>query len=168
MRRGLNKKETQALIDKLKKEIPSIAIRTTLIAGYPGESEADFEELKEFVAHNKFDRLGVFAYSEEEGTYSATKLTDDVPSKEKERRVDVLMKLQAEVSKNNNDKYIGKCQKVIIDRREGDYYVGRTEYDSPEVDQEVLIRSDRKLDIGNFYNAEIYAADIYDIYGRVV
>lgn len=168
MRRGLNKKETQALIDKLKKEIPSIAIRTTFIAGYPGESEADFEELKEFVAHNKFDRLGVFAYSEEEGTYSATKLTDDVPSEEKERRVDVLMKLQAEVSKNNNDKYIGKCQKVIIDRREGDYYVGRTEYDSPEVDQEVLIRSDRKLDIGNFYNAEIYAADIYDIYGQVV
>ena len=139
MRRGLTKAETYALIEKLRREIPDIALRTTLLTGYPGETEADFEELLQFVRDIRFERLGVFPYSEEEGTYSATQLHDDVPEEVKQQRVDRIMELQNEISLENNQKRIGRIERVILDRREGDYWIGRSQYDSPEVDTEIFI-----------------------------
>ena len=167
MRRGLSSDQTQQLIDRLREEIPDIAIRTTLLVGYPGESLQDVEELRRFVLRNRFDRLGVFTYSEEEGTYSARNLTDDIPQEEKERRADSIMELQREISLENNAKWMGTRQKVIIDRKENGFYVGRTQYDSPEVDQEVVISAQTELKPGNFYVVEIYKVDNYDIYGRI-
>lgn len=167
MRRGLTKSDTYALIDNLRSRIPGIAIRTTLLTGYPRESERDFEELMEFVETVKFDRLGVFPYSEEEGTYSAESLSDDVPAGVKERRVQQIMELQNRISLENNRKRIAKTEKVIIDREENGMYVGRTQYDSPEVDQEVLIAKNEELHIGNFYYVRITDADDYDLYGEV-
>ncbi len=139
MRRGLTKAETYALIEKLRQEIPDIALRTTLLTGYPGETEADFEELLQFVRDIRFERLGVFPYSEEEGTYSATQLHDDVPEEVKQQRVDRIMELQNEISLENNQKRIGRIERAILDRREGDYWIGRSQYDSPEVDTEIFI-----------------------------
>ena len=139
MRRGLTKAETYTLIEKLRQEIPDIALRTTLLTGYPGETEADFEELLQFVRDIRFERLGVFPYSEEEGTYSATQLHDDVPEEVKQQRVDRIMELQNEISLENNQKRIGRIERVILDRREGDYWIGRSQYDSPEVDTEIFI-----------------------------
>lgn len=139
MRRGLNKSETYALIEKLRREIPDIALRTTLLTGYPGETEADFEELLQFVRDIRFERLGVFPYSEEEGTYSATQLHDDVPEEVKQQRVEQIMELQNEISLENNQKRIGRIERVILDRREGEYWIGRSQYDSPEVDTEIFI-----------------------------
>ena len=167
MRRGLSADQTQRLIDRLRAEIPDIAIRTTLLVGYPGESLQDVDELRRFVLRNRFDRLGVFTYSEEEGTYSARNLTDDVAQEEKERRADLIMELQREISLENNAKWIGTRQKVIIDRKENGFYIGRTQYDSPEVDQEVMVSTQEELKPGNFYMAEIYKVDNYDIYGRI-
>ena len=168
MRRHVTKEETYKLIDEFRREVPGIHLRTTLMVGHPGETEEDFEQLKEFVKIAKFDRMGAFAYSEEEGTYSAENYDDDVPQKVKQKRLDELMAIQQEISAELSHKKIGKKFKVIIDRKEGDYYVGRTEFDSPEVDPEVLIKYEgKKLREGNFYNVVIEDADDFDLYGRV-
>lgn len=168
MRRHVTKKETYKLIDEFRREVPGIHLRTTLMVGHPGETEEDFEQLKEFVKIAKFDRMGAFAYSEEEGTYSAENYEDDVPQEVKQKRLDELMAIQQEISAELSHKKIGKTFKVIIDRKEGDYYVGRTEFDSPEVDPEVLIKYEgKKLYEGNFYNVVIEDADDFDLYGRV-
>ena len=169
MKRRHTKEEALTLIKKLRKSIPDIALRTTLLVGYPTESEADFKELVEFVRETKFDRLGVFAYSEEEGTYSATRLTDDVPEQTKQERVDAIMRLQERISLENNAKRIGQKMRVIIDRKEGDFYIGRSEYDSPEVDQEIIIESfGKRLYRGRFYNVAITDAEDYDLYAEIL
>ena len=168
MRRHVTKEETYKLIDEFRREVHGIHLRTTLMVGHPGETEEDFEQLKEFVKIAKFDRMGAFAYSEEEGTYSAENYEDDVPQEVKQKRLDELMAIQQEISAELSHKKIGKTFKVIIDRKEGDYYVGRTEFDSPEVDPEVLIKYEgKKLYEGNFYNVVIEDADDFDLYGRV-
>lgn len=168
MRRHVTKEETYKLIEEFRNEVPGVHLRTTLMVGYPGETEDDFEQLKEFVRIAKFDRMGAFAYSEEEGTYSAENYEDDVPEEVKQKRLDELMSLQQEISAELSHKKIGQTLKVIIDRKEGDYYIGRTEFDSPEVDPEVLIKYDgRKLKEGNFYNVTIEDADDFDLYGRI-
>ena len=168
MKRRHTKAEAEALIAKLRVSIPDIALRTTLLVGYPGETEQDFEELKSFVRETKFDRLGVFAYSEEEGTYSATRLTDDVPDEVKQQRVETIMRLQERISLENNAKRIGSTMSVIIDRKEGEFYIGRSEYDSPEVDQELIIDSKgRRLLRGHHYDVVVTDAEDYDLYAVV-
>ncbi len=167
MRRGLSKAETIDLIGRLRREIPDIALRTTLLVGYPGETEEDFAELLDFVRQSRFDRLGVFPYSEEEGTYSATELTDDVPEEVKAERVERIMTLQQEIAREANERLVGQVRRVIIDRREGDFWVGRTQYDSPEVDQEVLIASADPLTTGTLTDVRITAADDYDLRGEL-
>lgn len=168
MRRGLSKAETIRLVEDLRREIPDIALRTTLLVGYPGETEQDFQELMDFVAAAKFDRLGVFPYSEEEGTYSATELTDDVPQEVKEARVEAIMELQRDIARDSNERLVGTIQRVMIDRREGDFRVGRTQYDSPEVDQEVLIPASASLRPGDFAVVRIVSADDYDLRGEIL
>jgi ribosomal protein S12 methylthiotransferase len=168
MKRRHTKAEALRLIEKLRASIPDIALRTTLLVGYPGETEEDFAELMEFVRDTKFDRLGVFPYSEEEGTYSATRLTDDVPEEVKQERVDRIMRLQERVSLENNARRIGQQMRVIIDRKEGDLYIGRSEYDSPEVDQELIIESHgKRLLRGRFYNVTITDCEDYDLYAEL-
>jgi ribosomal protein S12 methylthiotransferase len=149
--------------------VPGIAIRTTLICGYPGETQKQFEELKQWVIETKFERLGVFTYSHEENTH-AYKLKDTIPQKDKQKRADEIMKLQKKISLEHNKSLIGKALRVLIDRREGNYYIGRTEYDSPEVDNEVKLRASAKqsplyLRIGDFANVKITVASEYDLYG---
>ena len=169
MKRRHTKAEALSLIKKLRTAIPDIALRTTLLVGYPTESDTDFAELVEFVRDTKFDRLGVFAYSEEEGTYSATRLTDDVPEQTKQERVDAIMRLQERISLENNAKRIGQKMRVIIDRKEGDFYIGRSEYDSPEVDQEIIVESfGKRLYRGRFYNVAITDAEDYDLYAEIL
>ena len=168
MHRRHTKAEAMELIRRLRTAIPDLALRTTLLVGYPGETEADFEELLEFVREVRFERLGVFAYSEEEGTYSAEQLRDDVPEAVKQERVERIMALQTEISLENNRRRVGRTERVIIDSRQGDFYVGRTQYDSPEVDQEILIPvGGRRLLRGHFYEAEVTSAADYDLYGEV-
>ena len=169
MKRRHTKQEALDLIKKLRAAIPDIALRTTLLVGYPTESEADFKELVEFVRETKFDRLGVFAYSEEEGTYSATRLSDDVPEQTKQERVDAIMRLQERISLENNAKRIGQKMRVIIDRKEGDFYIGRSEYDSPEVDQEIIVESfGKRLYRGRFYDVAVTDAEDYDLYAEIL
>ena len=169
MRRGIDKAGTLALIDKLRRSVPGIAIRTTLIVGYPGETEADFKELEEFVASQRFERLGVFTYSEEEGTHSALHLKDDVPEEVKQQRVERIMALQQRIAAELNRERVGRTELVMIDGRQGDFYVGRSQYDSPEVDQEILIPADeRRLLRGHLYEVRITDAAEYDLYGTVV
>lgn len=169
MKRRHTKAEAVELIRKLRSEIPNIALRTTMLVGYPEESEADFEELMDFVREVRFERLGVFPYSEEEGTWSAEHLKDDVPEALKEERVARLMGLQSEISRENNRRRIGRTERVIIDSRQGDYYVARSQYDSPEVDQEILISAaDKRLLRGRFYTVRITEASEYDLYAEVV
>ena len=169
MKRRHTKAEAVELVNKLRKAIPDIALRTTLLVGYPGETEADFAELMEFVKTTKFDRLGVFPYSEEEGTYSATRLKDDVADEVKQERVDRIMRLQERISLENNAKRIGQTMRVIIDRREGDFYIGRSEYDSPEVDQEIIIDSaGKRLYRGRFYDVVITDCEDYDLFAALV
>lgn len=169
MKRRHTKADACRLIEKLRAAIPDIALRTTLLVGYPGETEADFTELMEFVKDTKFDRLGVFAYSEEEGTYSATRLSDDVDDDVKQSRVDRIMRLQERISLENNAKRIGQKMRAIIDRKEGDFYIGRSEYDSPEVDQEIIIDSaGRRLLRGRFYDVRITDVEDYDLYAELV
>lgn len=167
MRRGLNKTETIALVDMLRSKVPDIAIRTTMLVGYPGETWEDFEELCDFVRKSRFERLGVFPYSEEEGTYSATELRDDVAQSIKDARVEQLMLLQRELSQALNAGIVGRTIRVIIDRQEGDYYVGRSQWDSPEVDGELLITSDHPLQAGAMVNVLVTAAEEYDLYATV-
>ena len=169
MKRRHTKAEAIELVNKLRKAIPDIALRTTLLVGYPGETEADFAELMDFVKTTKFDRLGVFPYSEEEGTYSATRLKDDVADEVKQERVDRIMRLQERVSLENNAKRIGQTMRVIIDRKEGDFYIGRSEYDSPEVDQEIIIDSlGKRLYRGRFYDVQITDCEDYDLFASLV
>ena len=169
MRRHVTKAETYALIEKFRKEVPNIHLRTTLMVGHPGETEEDFEELKEFVQKVRFDRMGAFAYSEEEGTYAAQMYANDIPQEVKQQRLDTLMATQQEISSDLSHAKIGKEFKVIIDRKEGDYYIGRTQFDSPEVDPEVLIKSTgKRLFIGKFYQVQIIDADDFDLYGVVI
>ena len=169
MRRHVTKAETYRLIEALRREVPGIHLRTTLMVGHPGETEADFEELKAFVRQVRFDRMGAFAYSEEEGTYSAQHYQDDIPQAVKQARLDELMDIQENISTELNAAKIGQSLKTIIDRREGDYYVGRTEFDSPEVDPEVLITppTGTALRIGDFYEVTITDAESYDLYGEI-
>lgn len=169
MRRNVTKEETYRLIENFRKEVPGIHLRTTLMVGHPGETEADFEELKEFVKRAKFDRMGAFAYSEEEGTYSANNYSDEIPDEVKQERLSELMAIQEEISAELGRAKIGKQFKVIIDRKEGNYYIGRTEFDSPEVDPEVLIaEGDNELKIGEFYQVSITNSDDFDLFGEVI
>ena len=169
MKRRHNKAEALELIKRLRRLIPDIALRTTLLVGYPGETEEDIKELEEFVREVKFDRLGVFPYSEEEGTYSATHLKDDVPGEVKQYRADYIMKIQEQIALDNNYERVGRTMKVIVDSRQGDYYIARSEYDSPEVDQEILIPAHlRQLRRGCFYEAKITGAENFDLYAEVI
>ena len=168
MRRNTTKQETMELIERMRKEVPGIHIRTTLMVGFPGETEEDFNELVEFVKWARFERMGAFAYSEEDGTYSAEHYEDDVPEDVKQRRLDKLMRVQQNISAEIEAEKIGQTLPVVIDRVEGDYYIGRTEFCSPEVDPEVLIRRNVKLEIGKIYQVKITDSEEFDLYGVVV
>lgn len=170
MHRNITKEQTYTLLETIRKEVPGIHIRTTLMVGYPGETDEDFAELIDFIKWAKFERMGAFAYSEEDGTYAAEHYTDDVPQDIKQARLSKLMRVQQNISLAHQENKVGKQFKVIIDRLEGDYYIGRTEYDSPEVDPEVLIRKtdDQELQIGAFYNVKIDSAEEFDLYAHVV
>uniref|UniRef100_A0AB33J087 Ribosomal protein uS12 methylthiotransferase RimO n=2 Tax=unclassified Prevotella TaxID=2638335 RepID=A0AB33J087_9BACT len=168
MHRHVSKEETMELVRQIRERVPGICLRTTLLVGFPGETEEDFEELLEFVRQARFERLGAFMYSEEEGTYGALHYTDDVPAEVKQNRLDRLMKLQEEISTELTALQVGKKLRVIIDRKEGDYYIGRSEFSSPEVDPEVLIPvAARKLRVGNFYLVRITDSDEFDLYGEI-
>jgi ribosomal protein S12 methylthiotransferase len=166
MHRGISKKETLDLLSKIRKEIPNAVIRTTLLVGHPGETKQDFDELRTFVSDFQFDRLGVFTYSHEEGT-PAGNLNDDVPNNIKSRRKNTLLKLQQEISLQKNKKRIGQVLEVVIDRVEESVSIGRSVYDSPEVDNEVIIENEQ-LNVGQFYNVEIIDAQEYDLFGKIV
>ena len=169
MRRHVTKEETYELVRRLREEVPGIHIRTTLMVGFPGETDEDFEELKAFVKWARFERMGAFAYSEEEGTFSAEHYQDDVPEELKLARLDKLMHIQQNISAELEAEKIGQTLKVIIDRQEGDYYVGRTEFCSPEVDPEVLIPvEERRLKIGAFYDVQITDSEEFDLYGTTI
>lgn len=167
MRRGIDRQKTEALIQQIREKVPGIAIRTTLIAGHPGETEEDFQEMLQFVEDMKFERLGVFTYSHEDNTHSYT-MEDDVPDEVKEERQAIIMDAQQQISFEKNQQLIGKSLKVLIDRKEGEYFIGRTEFDSPEVDNEVLIPAkETYLSIGNFYEIKIVDATEFDLYGEI-
>jgi len=168
MRRNISKAETIELIERIREEVPGIHLRTTMLVGHPGETDEDFEELKAFVQKTKFERLGAFAYSHEDGTFAQKNYADDVPDELKQQRLNELMTLQQEISAEINRKKIGQTLKVIIDRKEKDYYVGRSEYDSPEVDPEVLIPSSEHLNLktGEFYNVKVVNCDDFDIFAE--
>jgi ribosomal protein S12 methylthiotransferase len=169
MQRHVTKEETYELIRKMREEVPGIHIRTTLMVGFPGETEEDFEELKAFVKWARFERMGAFAYSEEEGTYSEQHYDDDVAEEVKQARLDKIMRIQQNISAELEAEKVGQTLKVIIDRQEGDYYVGRTEFCSPEVDPEVLIPAEeKKLKIGEFYDVRITDSEEFDLYGTTI
>ena len=169
MHRGNSKTQTYELIKKLRKEIPDIALRSTILVGHPGESDNDFNQLIDFIKEVRFDRLGVFAYSNEENTYSYNNYSDSIPESVKQQRVEKIMEIQQSISTELNEEKIGNTYKTLIDREEGNFFVGRTEYDSPEVDNEVLIAKNSKtqLILGKFYNVKIQSASDYDLYGDV-
>ncbi len=169
MLRHVTCKGTEELLARIRKEVPGIHLRTTLMVGFPGETEEDFEFLVDFVKRQRFERMGAFAYSEEEGTYSARHYDDDVPADVKQSRLDKLMAVQEEITAEIQEEKVGKVLKVVIDREEGDYYVGRTEYDSPEVDLEVLVAVDScDMEVGQFYNVKIKSAGVYELIGELV
>ena len=169
MRRHVTKDETYELVRRMREEVPGIHIRTTLMVGFPGETDEDFEELKAFVKWARFERMGAFSYSEEEGTYSADNFEDDVPEEVKQSRLDKIMRIQQNISAELEAEKVGKVFKGIIDRREGDYYIGRTEFCSPEVDPEVLVpAAEAKLTIGNFYDVLITDSEEFDLYGTTI
>ena len=169
MKRHVTKQETYDLVERLKRELPDIHLRTTLMVGFPGETQEDFEELVAFTKWARFERMGAFAYSEEEGTYSEQHYEDDVPEDVKQQRLDKLMRVQQHISEEIEAEKVNSIQRVIIDRQEGDYYIGRTQYCSPEVDPEVLIPvSDRRLEIGAFYDVLITDSEEFDIYGITI
>ncbi|MBE6318061.1 MAG: 30S ribosomal protein S12 methylthiotransferase RimO [Bacteroidales bacterium] len=168
MRRHINEEETIELLDKIRKKIPGIHIRTTLMVGFPGEDNTEFENLLTFVKKQKFDRMGAFAYCEEEDTYAAKYLTDNIPDEIKQSRLDQLMSIQEEIAYDLNKAKVGQILKVIIDAEDDDYYIGRTEFDSPEVDPEVLIKKSKKLTIGNFYKVKIVEAMPFELIAIIV
>ncbi len=167
MLRNVTSEEIDQLIARIKKEVPGVALRTTMLVGFPGETEEDFEELLAFVKEVRFERLGVFAYSHEDGTYAAKKYEDDVPEEVKQDRLNRLMEVQQQISAERNAEKIGSVMKVLIDRVEGEFSIGRTEFDSSEVDGEVLISSEEELKIGEFYNVKITGANDYDLYAAI-
>jgi len=167
MRRGITQKRTQELVDIVREKVPGITFRTTLIAGHPGETDKDFEELLRFVERNKFERLGVFGYSHEEGTHSYS-MPDSITAEEKEERVAQIMEVQQDISAAINQSKVGKTLKVLFDRKEGDYFIGRTEADSPEVDNEVLVKANHYVRIGDFADIRITHAEEFDLYGEPV
>ena len=168
MRRGTTHEKTNALLAAMRTKVPDMAIRTTLICGYPGETEEDFQEMKAWVQEQKFDRLGCFTYSHEENTH-AYNLEDDVPEEVKQQRVEEIMEIQSQISYDLNQEKIGKQFRVMIDRKEGENFIGRTEYDSPDVDNEVLISAiDTYLPVGDFVNVEIIEAYEFDLIGKVI
>jgi ribosomal protein S12 methylthiotransferase len=167
MRRRITRRETYELIKRIREEVPGIHLRTTFMVGHPGEMEDDFDELTTFAEEIRFERMGAFAYSHEAGTYSYLHYNDNIPDDVKQRRLDTLMNIQQSISAEINETKVGKTMKIIIDRKEGDYYVGRTAFDSPEIDLEALIKSDERLRIGGFCNALIMAADAFELYGKV-
>lgn len=167
MLRHVTKKETIDLITEIRRRVPGIHLRTTLMVGFPGETENDFNELLDFVRWARFERMGAFAYSHEDGTYSYEHYIDDVPEEVKQERLDRLMALQQEISAEIEAEKVGKTMKAVIDRKESDYYVARTEFSSPEVDPEVIIKTRRKLRIGEFYNVEITDSEYFDIQGQI-
>ena len=175
MHRHITREEQDKVIARIRKEVPGICIRTTLLVGHPGETEEDFNELCEWVKEMKFERLGAFAYSEEEGTFAAKHYTDDIPQEEKERRVDTLMAIQQSISSEILSQMVGTRQRVVIDREEEAYYVGRTQYDSPEVDCEVLIEKEamrreakgKRLEAGNYYDVTIIKSEDFDLYAQL-
>lgn len=169
MRRHVNKEDTYRLIQRLREEVPGIHLRTTLMVGFPGEGEEEFNELKDFVRWARFDRMGAFAYSEEDGTYAKRHFKDEVPEEVKQQRLSEIMRIQQRIAAELNEQKVGQTLQVVIDRREGNYYVGRTEFDSPEVDPEVLIPvSQKALRRGCFYNVKITGAEEFDLYGEIV
>lgn len=168
MRRNITKEETYTLLEHIREEVPGIHLRTTLMVGHPGETEDDFEELVEFTKKIRFERMGAFAYSHEKGTYSYKHYKDEIDPDIKQQRLDYIMRIQEKISSEINEKKIDKIFKVIIDREEDDFYIGRTEFDSPEVDTEVLISKDRILTIGSFYNIKINNTDTFDLYGSAM
>lgn len=168
MRRQITRQETEALLDRVRAEVPGIAIRTTMLVGFPGETEEDFQQLCEFVEEQQFERLGVFTYSHEENT-SGYELEDDVPEEVKQERAATLMEIQQGISWRKNQDKVGKTFTVLFDRKEGDYFIGRTEFDSPEVDNEVLVKADENFArIGDFATVEIISAEEFDLYGNIV
>lgn len=168
MRRSHDRKETEHVLNTIRKKLPGAAIRSTLIAGHPGETEEDYKELRDFITEFRFDRLGVFAYSHEEDTHSYMMYKDDIPEEVKESRVSELMEIQQDISFSCNEKKTGSILKVIIDSREGEFFIGRTEHDSPEVDQEVLVPAHYDLHPGEFYNIQITEAREFDLFGKPV
>ena len=168
MKRYVTKEQTMALLERMRREVPGIHIRTTLMVGFPGETDEDFQELIEFTKWARFERMGAFAYSEEDGTYSAENYDDDVPDDVKQHRLDKLMRIQQNISAEIEAAKVGLTLKVVIDRREGDYYVGRTEFCSPEVDPEVLVEARQELTIGQFYQVKITDSEEFDLYGEIV
>lgn len=168
MHRHVTKQETMDLVAEIRRRVPGIHLRTTLLVGFPGETDADFDELMEFVRWARFERMGAFAYSEEEGTYSAEHYEDDVPAEVKQSRLDRLMALQQQVSAEVEAAKVGTDMRVIIDRKEGEYYIGRSEFCSPEVDPEVLVSTEKRLRVGCFYNVHINDSDEFDLYATPV
>ena len=169
MRRNINKEETINLLRTIRQEVPGIYLRTTLMVGFPGETDEEFEELVQFIKDMRFERMGAFAYSEEEGTYAAEQYEDDIEDEVKQARLDRLMRIQQRIAEEVSAASIGKTMQVVIDREEGNYYIGRTQYDSPEVDPEVLLLKDEnEVEIGRYYRVEIISADEFDLYGKVV
>ena len=169
MRRNISKEETIELLQAIRREVPGIYLRTTLMVGFPGETDEEFEELVQFVKDMRFERMGAFAYSEEEGTYAAEKYEDDIEDDVKQTRLDRLMRIQQRIAEEVSAASIGKTMQVVIDREEGNYYIGRTQYDSPEVDPEVLLLKDEnRVEMGQYYKVEITAADEFDLYGKVI
>jgi ribosomal protein S12 methylthiotransferase len=167
MRRNISKKQTIDLIKLFREEVPGLHLRTTMMVGHPGETQEDFEELVDFVRQTRFERLGAFPYSHEEGTYSDRHYVDDVPAETKQQRMDVLMDVQEEIALSINESKVGKTMKVIIDREEEDYFIGRTEFDSPDVDGEVLIEKTQPLTLGEFYDVKIQSALPFDLIGTI-
>lgn len=168
MRRGVTPKQTYELINYFRNEIPDLTLRTTVMVGHPGEGEEEFQELLDFIREVSFDRLGAFTYSEEENTYSARNLDDIIPSEVKQQRLEQVMAIQESISTEKNASFVGSIKKVLIDGSEGDYFIGRTEGDSPEVDNEVLVSKDHQLNYGEFYNIKITGSDAFDLFGMVV
>jgi len=168
MKRNINKQETLSLIEKIRAEVPGIHLRTTMMVGHPGENEEDFAEMVQLIKDARFERMGAFPYSNEDGTYAFNHYKDDVPEQVKQERMDTLMSLQEKISTEISTAKIGHTLSVIIDREDNDYYIGRTEYDSPEVDPEVLVSKEKKLRPGNFYQVMITGADAFDLYAKAV
>jgi len=167
MRRSVTSAQTYELIDFFRSEIPNLTLRTTLMTGHPGEGEQEYQNLLQFVEKTKFDRLGVFTYSEEEDTFGARNFEDEVPEEVKQERADRVMDLQRSISEKKNFEKIGKTLKVLIDRVEGDFYIGRTEADSPEVDNEIVVHSSEKLRVGEFYQAKVTDAEEFDLIAKI-